>query len=56
MGTKSCKIGPFWDVEILENKRPSLNHKEELKLKKAMNVLMPVPREHCNSNSISVKI
>ena len=31
-------------------------NKEELKLKKAMKCLIPVPREHCHSNSISVKI
>ena len=31
-------------------------HKEELKLKKAMKCVMPVPREHCHRNSISVKI
>lgn len=31
-------------------------NKEDMKLKKAMNCLMPVPRELCYSNSISVKI
>ena len=33
-----------------------LMNKEELKLKKALNSLIYVPREHCSSNLISVKI